>query len=244
MKEYYYQIKGKTSPDQSENSGFYGSNSNWVWPPIFSGKVEAPDKKKAKILIESEYDRVFPLRVLSKDLDSNEFLLSIKEIVDNRTRNLFKVIHCKICDLEFRQIDLYNDANSDYKGNEYCSRKCANEGSEIRRFEYSQDQNMQGYHQPVIYKITNKITNLSYIGKTTQAFTLRWYQHFYQGSGTKFHQAIKDSKISDWIFEVIELVVIEKDKFNLKVDIDKYILERERFWINELDVITNGYNSI
>jgi len=240
--EYYYQIKGKAN--QGQQGGLYGGESVWVWPPLFSNKVVAENKVKAKEIIEQEYSKIFPTHVLKKDLDSNEFLLSIKEITDSRTKSLFNINECKICGLEFRQIDLYNDANSDYKGNEYCSQLCKNEGYQIKQFEYSQESNMQGYHQPVIYKITNKNSGLSYIGKTTQAFTLRWYQHFYQGGTTKFHKAIKESTVLDWTFEVVEIIVIEKDKFKLKKDIESYIFERERYWINKLDVIKNGYNTL
>lgn len=239
MKEFYYQIKGRTGEKQS-SGGFFGSG-NWSFPPIFSGKVEAKDKKEAKKLIEEEYGREFPMRVLKKDLDSNEFLLSIKEITDQRTKKLFEIQPCSHCGTEFRVIDLYNDANT--HTNSFCSDKCANDSRELRRIEYNENYHMNGNHLPVIYKITNKITDMCYVGKTNQAFTLRWYQHFFQGSGTKFHEAIKEHTIENWLFEVIEIVKIESGDFKNRDEADKFIIEREQYWIKTYNTIEKGYNS-
>ena len=71
-----------------------------------------------------------------------------------------------------------------------------------------------------------------------QHLRLRWYQHFYQGCGTKFHTAIKQYGISDWTFEVIE--VLEKTREGLK----EIMTQREGFWIKHFDSISNGYNSM
>jgi hypothetical protein len=89
-----------------------------------------------------------------------------------------------------------------------------------------------------------------YIGKTTQVFTLRWYQHFFQSGTNKFHDAIRKSKISDWIFEIHEVIEFpenlreNKDFRTYLNDREKFIIERERYWINHFDSIANGYNSI
>lgn len=238
--EFYYQIKGKlTEP----GSGLYGGSSNWSFPPIFSGMVEAESKKDAHVKVNDEYGKQFPLRVLAKDLDNNEFLLNITEINDDRTRGLFIVRNCKHCDTTFRQIDHYNDSNRYYKGNEYCSQECRNEAAEIQRYIYSNDNELGGCHQPVIYKVVNNETGMCYIGKTTQAFTLRWYQHFYQAGGTKFHMAIKSTPIEHWSFSVIEKIIITTD-IKSKAAIEALIFERERYWINHYDSVNTGYNSI
>ena len=99
MKQFYYQVKGK---DPSEYS-----HSNWHWPPLFSGKVEADNKKQARLLIEDEYGRKFPLRVLSKDLEKEHYLLNIREIDSNdvKTLSLFDLKECKECGCKFRVID-------------------------------------------------------------------------------------------------------------------------------------------
>ena len=46
MPEYYYQIKGKEGGDPAY------SFSNWAFPPVFSDKVKASNKKEARLLIE------------------------------------------------------------------------------------------------------------------------------------------------------------------------------------------------
>lgn len=249
MPEFYYQIKGKAN-EFNENLLF--GTGNWVFPPIFSGKVEADNKNDAKLLIEIEYQNKFPLRVLKKDLDTNEFLLKIDVIETDRIKRLFEIKTCKFCNNTFKVIDLYNDHNETYKGHDYCSRKCKDEHYNIISFERNNindnnnvvEYNNAYYNHPVIYKITNNKTNMCYVGKTTQVFTLRWYQHFYQTTNTKFHLAIKESNLLDWNFQIIENVFIEKDKYKTSNEINTYILERERYWINFYDCINNGYNTL
>jgi hypothetical protein len=96
---------------------------------------------------------------------------------------------------------------------------------------------------PVIYMIQNNMTKMCYVGQTTQAFTLRWYQHFFQGGKTKFHQAIKESSVMDWTFRIVEIVEIDKEKYKKSEEVTKYITEREQFYIKHFDCINNGYNS-
>ena len=233
-KEYYYQIKGK---DGKNTYGIYGS-SNWGFPPIFSGKVTANDRKEAKEIIENEYGKKFPLRVLSKDLENNEFLLRITEMQDNPyLRSIFNERECIECKQKYRRIDLYNDINEKYKGTEYCSESCKEKAYEKRRFETSEsmfDNDDGSNNVPVIYKITNRTTNMCYVGQTTQSFTLRWWQHIKWGkSDCKFHDAIKKSKLTDWIFEVIEVL-------NSKEKLD----EREAYYIKEFESIKKGYNTM
>ena len=120
MSEFYYQIKGKEPSIYNENI------ENWRWPPIFSGKVTAENKKKAKALIEDDYGRVFPQRVLKKDMAKHEYLLNIREIKadDDATLGLFELRNCLQCCAGFRRIDLYNDSHELYKGKEFCSSAC------------------------------------------------------------------------------------------------------------------------
>jgi hypothetical protein len=241
-KSFYYQIKGKSNIGNDIVDSYWGGQ-NWVFPSIFSGKVEAENKKEAKILIEEEYDKIFPLRVLKKDLESNEFLLSIEEIKEgSHIWKLFELKTCLNCGETFYMIDKYNDHNTSYKGHEFCSYDCKEEQNNIRRMLSYENNNISGNQYPIIYKITNKNNNLCYIGKTTQVFTLRWYQHFFQSGNCKFHNAIKESKFIDWTFEVIELVKIPENIKRL-AEIENIIFERERHWINYYDSINNGYNS-
>jgi hypothetical protein len=232
MKEWIYQIKGKEHPS---------IGLNWAWPPVASDMVIAPDRKTAKAMIEEEYGRTFPTRVLQVDLDSNEFLLTLKEIKadDHFTRRLFEVTLCKRCHKPFKTIEKYRFGNPG-GGPDYCSSECS-KAHAVENGDYA------GYtaassHPPVIYRITNKTTGRCYIGKTRQAFTLRWYQHFFQGTTTKFHQEIHATPITDWTFEVIEVVDVPPE-MKRQTDIDTYLHEREAYHIAAHGSAVHGYNT-
>lgn len=226
-REFYYQIKGKNGEDQF-------SMSNWVFPPIFSGKVIAKNKVEAKILIDKEYNKKFPQRVLTKDLNSNEFLLKIEDMTNNSyLQDLFVEHTCIVCSNKFRRIDLYNDINCNTKSIDFCSDLCKH-----KKFDEEQDERAKNYtgfgeNIPVIYKITNKMNGKIYIGQTKQSFTLRWHQHIKWGeSNCKFHNAMKDSSLIDWTFEIIEIV-----------DNSENLNNREKYWIEFYNSIENGYNT-
>lgn len=242
MIKYYYQIKGKAGYVSPDYKSMYGNPQNWTFPPIFSGMVEAENREDAKKIIEDLYGKKFPLRVLKKDLESNEFLLSIEELKEGSHRlKLFEKKECVLCGESFYVIDKYNDDNQFYKGHEYCTDACRDQHKQIVSAEWGERRELDGMHLPVIYRITNKNTGKCYIGKTTQPFTLRWYQHFFHNKGNKFHREISASNLSDWVFEVQEIVDIPNE---MKSKRDSLILERERFWINHFNSIEDGYNSI
>jgi len=234
MKDFYYQIKGK-------------NEMGWCFPPLFSGKITAEDRKVAKTLIEEEYGKQFPLRVLAKDVDSNEFLLSIKEIKDDDhyTRRLFEVRECKQCKKPYKIIEKYNSKNEG-GGPDFCSSDCSKEFSTVANYSRWSTKEIfiqtNGKEKPIIYKITNKINGKCYIGKTTQIFTLRWYQHFFHGGDSKFHQEVRSTPVENWTFEILETIDIPDQIATLK-EIDEIILGRERHYIVLYDSIENGYNS-
>lgn len=243
--DYYYQVKGL-----GDGGGF----SRWSWPPLVSGKITAIDKKVARKELEDEFGQKLPLRVLSDD-DKAPFILHLREIKedDTRTKSLFLDKECVQCGESFRIIDKYNDVHETDKGTDYCSSSCAifhrkdnfvSIGSSSSLSTASED---QGY----IYKITHKETGKSYIGKTTQSFTLRWHQHFSSGPDTKFKRAINDSSFIDWTFELIEAIklvdIIDDTKVKPSVELQSLIAShisiREQFWINHYDSISDGYNT-
>jgi len=234
MKEFLYQIKAK----QEGDGGIMG---RWIWPPLYTDKVMAPDRKTAKALIEEEYGRAFPTRVLAKDLESNEFLLSIKEIApdDHRTRRLFEVQTCKRCSKQFKVVEKYR-FDGPGGGETHCSYACSRADHEEK---WMADQELFSNNPPVIYRITNTKTGMCYIGKTRQVFTLRWYQHFFQTSDTKFHRTIKEYPLTDWKFEIVEVVAVPAE-FKQQSEIDAFVSQREIEWITTMDSVRNGYNTI
>lgn len=87
-----------------------------------------------------------------------------------------------------------------------------------------------------IYKISNDINNLVYIGQTTGSIQARFKQHLYDSKKHindthKFYNAIRTIGADHFKIEIIE----ECD--NDKLD------EQERYWINYYDSYNNGYNS-
>ena len=230
-REFFYQIKGKDTTD-------YGL-SQWAFPPLFSGKVEAVDRKEARAKVEGEYGRAFPLRVLKKDAEKEHYLLNIAEIKPGgHIARLFEERLCKYCENPYRIIDKYNTVSTG--GPEFCQQECRDEHYRTRAIMMSE---FEGRSQPCIYKITHKITGLCYVGKTTQAFTLRWWQHVKSQDGTKFHKAIQGSCITDWFFEIIEIVRLPEG-IKLVAEIDQVLSEREMDWIRTLNSVKNGYNTM
>jgi hypothetical protein len=86
-----------------------------------------------------------------------------------------------------------------------------------------------------IYKITEKATNKSYIGKTRNAPFFRWWNHL-KHSQSPFGKYLQTTKLSDWSFEVLEEL-----PSNI---IDSEILKIESSYIQLYDSIQNGFNSI
>ena len=155
MKDFFYQIKGKDTTS-------YGL-SQWAFPPLFSGKVEAADRKEARKKVEEEYGRVFPLRVLKEDAEKEHYLLNITEIKPgSHIARLFEDRECGYCENAYRIIDKYNTVNAG--GPEFCSEECKKEHYRTESIMMSE---FGTRSQPCIYKITHKMTGLCYVGKTT-----------------------------------------------------------------------------
>lgn len=234
LKDFYYQIKGRAAPEEN-------SFSRWSWPPVFSGMVTAPGRKEAKALIEEAYDRHFPTRVLAKDLEQNEYLLHIDEmpLEDSNRRRRFELVTCKECPTQFRQIDKFNDVHLKDKGADHCSDACAEAGRRRDTLEYRLSPS--SVIPPVIYVIRQKSTGKCYVGQTTRPFTLRWWEHLSisaKGPSAKFHTALQGS-LTDWEFSVVEVVVPLEG-----VDAVAYLNEREAHWIEKMDSVANGYNTV
>lgn len=86
-----------------------------------------------------------------------------------------------------------------------------------------------------IYKCTEKSTGKSYIGKTRNEPFFRWWNHL-KHSSSPFGVYLRSTKLSDWTFEVLDVLphnAPEKDIFKLE---SEYMLK-----FNSID---NGYNSL
>jgi len=86
-----------------------------------------------------------------------------------------------------------------------------------------------------IYKITEKLTNRCYIGKTRNEPFFRWWNHLSKSS-SPFGLYLRKTKLSEWTFEVIEVL-----PSNIE---DKQVFEIESKYIVEFDAINNGFNAL
>lgn len=78
-----------------------------------------------------------------------------------------------------------------------------------------------------IYKITNNLTQVSYIGQS-QNIEHRWTQHQKAKDNYAIHKAIQKYGVNNFTFEIIELC--------------DNLFERERYWISYYNTYLNGYN--
>lgn len=89
----------------------------------------------------------------------------------------------------------------------------------------------------IVYKITNRVSNKSYVGYTTRTLTQRWNAHLSstrQGSKFRFHSAIRKYGIDSWDMEIL----FEDES----IDICK---KKEEQFITEMNLTDNkfGYNA-
>lgn len=86
-----------------------------------------------------------------------------------------------------------------------------------------------------IYKCTEKATGKSYIGKTRNAPFFRWWNHLTK-SYSPFGLYLRQTKLSDWTFEVLEEL-----PYNIS---DEEVFKVESDYILKFDSINNGFNSL
>lgn len=86
-----------------------------------------------------------------------------------------------------------------------------------------------------VYKVTEKSTGKCYVGKTRNAPFFRWWNHLTHSS-SPFGIYLRQTKLSDWTFEVLEELPTE-----IK-DTEVFRIESE--YMIKFDSISNGFNSV
>lgn len=162
---------------------------------------------------------------------------------------------CENCGKSFVRVgDTHKSKILNYRDKDICSIECHVEYKEklykqynsIENEEYwidesshpltNKDKKLIGY----IYRITNKKTMMSYIGKTTKPPLFRWWQHL------KVDGKFEQENLTELLFEVIEIVYWKDDpmdeiRFN---NGNEKLSFRERYFIELYDLVDEGYNKI
>lgn len=87
----------------------------------------------------------------------------------------------------------------------------------------------------IIYKITNTVNGMMYIGKTKQSLQARWRQHCYQ-SNTKYMCFKLQTAIKEYGADRFRIEQIDSAETNQEAN------EKEVYWIQHFKAIENGYN--
>lgn len=88
-----------------------------------------------------------------------------------------------------------------------------------------------------IYKITNIITDKSYIGKTIYSINHRWRQHIDNSKKDSYQRYELYRDMKKYGIENFNIVEIEK------VDDHNLLSQKEKYWISYYDTFINGYNN-
>jgi hypothetical protein len=226
--------------------------NNTSWKDFKLGYIEAESQKEARKLLEDEFDCTLPSKVINNDLIGSKYQYILKIFPPDAYWDKYwsSTRFCAVCSNEFTVMDKINHFGTN--GDNCCSPDCDTinnaKYSFLREEEYVQKlmKDEEGIHQPCIYLISNLKTGMVYVGQTTQYSTFRWYQHFKRPySGSKFHNAILEHDLSDWTFQVIE-IINDKTLEDKNIPYSKkalYINQREQYYINLYDSINNGYNT-
>lgn len=155
--------------------------------------------------VKKDYPEYFFDKVPQRTVDGELFYVNVYELDSHWEEFWTEKIPCQYCgENPVNRIDL---KNNNYSGYYFCCLEHEEQFYENRLREDDrtyQNSKIVGF----IYKITHKQTGRIYIGKTVNHPIFRWFQHFKAQSGSYFHEVMKDSKITDWTYEVID--VLEK----------------------------------
>ncbi len=218
--KFFYQISGKSKDSYHES-----------WSPLWKGIVEANDKKLAKKMVNELFDEDLKEKISKKNQDAH-LKIFIIDLTPKWEEYWLSIRSCEVCS------ESYNIMDSYHAGFDASPRCCSRGCHAVHRKKFVPEFIGDGYKsaKPVIYRILNRSTGKSYVGKTIRPFTLRWWEHFYHPSFTPFHEEIKSSPLTVWSFEVVEIFTGEAPSHS-------FVLEREQFWIDQFDSIKNGYNT-
>ena len=190
-------------------------------------------KKEVLKRILEDYPEYFDEKVPQRTSQNEFFFVNIYELDEYWEKFWNEPVFCKYCgENPIKKIDKKNYGDDGYY---FC---CKEHKETYRNNRLEQDVRVYKSNHTVgfVYKITEKATGKVYIGKTVNHPVFRWFQHFKAETGSRFHQIMKTSDITDWSFEVV-------DKLKNGTDYDLSVLESE--WIAKYDSTNpeKGFNT-
>lgn len=197
---------------------------------LFTGICDKESKREAINQILKNHVNFFPDgKLFQKRKDGQFVYVNIFELTGYWENHWTELIECPNCGKEATRIERKNYGVYE----RFCSESCREEYIQLVPLESDDRIHIRGISY--IYRITQKSTNMSYIGKTVNHPIWRWWQHLKANTGTKFHEELKDIPLNDLTFEVLE-VLTEKNNAE--------ILEIESKYILKFDTINSGFNSV
>jgi len=208
--------------------------------------IEAYDKDEVKKVLLDKYPQFFPeVKIYEKETkDTAQFFYVIIKKLSNwqlEQVNSGEWI-CKNCDElhinRYFSRPRYTN-KPPFVGLLFCDNgNCIDEYKikYYKDFELPDDANyVNGSSPNYIYKCTEKSTGKCYVGKTRNAPFFRWWNHLTHSS-SPFGLYLRKTKLSDWTFEVLEILPPNIE--------DKEVFRIESEYIVRFDAINNGYNSL
>ena len=243
-------VKSIALKDKYESFGF--DTVEVIREPL----IEAKDKAEVKAILLEKYPHFFPNgKVYERESkDQAQFFYVVifplyKHEIDLINEGEWKCDYCGHTHenkyisrpIESRKFDGKIFCGSDFRtGNDIVSEPdCYNRWKKEVAFkdvDFPDDLNYINVDSlNYIYKITEKATGKCYVGKTRNAPFFRWWNHL-KHSSSPFGIYLKNTKLSDWTFEVLE---------ELPCNIsDSEVFKKESEYINKFNSINNGYNSL
>jgi hypothetical protein len=209
--------------------------------------IRANDKEEVKAMLLEKYPQFFPdNKVYQKETKDTAqfFYVVIFELYEYEKQQVINDTSwkCDQCGQKYENTYLHRPRKYEklFGGKVFCGEEdyCLNEYKKeyYKDVEYPDDENYVKKDSPnYVYRVTEKATSKCYIGKTRNAPFFRWWNHLTHSS-SPFGIYLRSTKLSDWTFEVLEILPAETE--------DSVILGIESKYIIQYDSIKNGFNTL
>ena len=211
---------------------------------IRESAILATDKEEVKQILLNKYPQFFPENKIyfkeTKD-QAQFFYIQVFPLYNHELELLnegewicnqcYQVHENKIIERPYKSDRLF-------AGKLFCGEDCYKEFKVgfYNDVELPDDANYINLGSPnYIYKVTEKASLKCYIGKTRNAPFFRWWNHLTHSS-SPFGLYLRSTSLSEWTFEVLEVLPSEINNTD--------VLRIESDYIRKFDSINNGYNSV